>query len=236
MIREWNKVYYYDCLDYRKGLPSLPDKSIDLCITDPPWNINYKGSVGSNEKRKKREGIFYNDKIKNYRLFSLRWFYEINRVCKRIIFTPGIQNLKMWYRITEPTEIILHYKKNGCYGGRISVFNCFDPFLYYGKAKTYFIHNVIEKHSTVGFCKIQDIKHGCPKNSAVWYEVIKGIKPDSVLDPFMGSGTTAEVCTKLGIPWLGYEINEIYREDIEKRLKGCVKEPEQINLLKYVAH
>jgi len=151
-------------------------------------------------------------------------------------FTVTIEVYTTVQSTAELTEIILHYKKNGCYGGRISVFNCFDPFLYYGKTKAYFIHNVIEKHSTVGFCKIQDIKHGCPKNRAVWYEVIKGIKPDSVIDPFMGSGTTAEVCTKLGIPWIGYEINEIYKQDIEKRLKGSVKEPEQINLLKFVVH
>jgi DNA modification methylase len=233
---EWNKVYYCDCLDPKIGLTSLPDRSIDLCITDPPWNINYKGSAGSNGKRKRRDGIFYNDKIQDYELFSLRWFYEIKRICNRIIFTPGIQNLKMWYRITEPTEIILHYKKNGCYGGRISVFNCFDPFLYYGKTEQFFIHNVIEAHSTVGFCKIQNLKHGSPKNRYVWNEIIKGIKPDSVIDPFIGSGTTAEVCTKLGIPWIGYEINEIYKVDIETRLKNCVKEPEQMNLLKFVVH
>ena len=52
----------------------------------------------------------------------------------------------------------------------------------------------------------------------------------------MGSGTTAEICTKLGIPWIGYEMNESYKQDIETRLKNCVKEPHQIKLFKYLVH
>ncbi|MFW9972967.1 MAG: DNA methyltransferase [Candidatus Odinarchaeota archaeon] len=60
------------------------------------------------------------------------------------------------------------------------------------------------------------------------------LRPKSVLDRFMGSGTTAEVCTKLGIPWFRYEMNKNFKQDIETRLKNCVKEPQQINLLKYM--
>lgn len=40
---EWNTVKYIDCMDLDEGLPSLPDKSIDLCFTDPPWLNQYKG-------------------------------------------------------------------------------------------------------------------------------------------------------------------------------------------------
>ncbi len=50
----------------------------------------------------------------------------------------------------------------------------------------------------------------------------------------METGTTAEVCTKLGIKWLGYEINKEYRKDIEKRLSHCQKEPFQIELTNFV--
>ncbi len=73
--------------------------------------------------------------------------------------------------------------------------------------------------------------HPCPKDPKLWKYIIGNIKPKSVLDPFMGSGTTAEICTKLGIPWLGYEINEVYSQDINKRLKNCKKEPKQISLM-----
>jgi DNA modification methylase len=43
---------------------------------------------------------------------------------------------------------------------------------------------------------------------------------DIVLDPFMGSGTTAEVALRLGRQYLGFEINPEYVELAEKRLSA----------------
>ena len=45
-----------------------------------------------------------------------------------------------------------------------------------------------------------------------------------VLDPFMGSGTTAVVAELLGRNWIGIEINPEYCKIIEKRLKKEVGE------------
>jgi DNA modification methylase len=231
---EWNTVKYIDCMDKKEGLPSLPDKSIDLCLTDPPYNIGYKFSVGSNEKRRRRGGIHYNDNIPNYYGWCHQWFGELLRVCNKIIFTPGTQNLKFWYENYDPIDIFIYYKKNGCFGGRVSVFNCFEPFLYFGKSKQYFLYNVMEETSTVGFLKKQRISHASPKNRNIWYRIIASLNPESVIDPFLGSGTTAEVCTKLGIPWIGYELNEVYSQDINKRLRNCKKEPNQIQLEEWI--
>ena len=219
------------------GLPSLPDKSVDLCLTDPPWNINYKGmkSNCAGPKGDNSQYIMYDDNIDNYKDFCINLFKELNRICKRIIIAPGRQNLHLWYNISHPLDIIIHYKKNGGFGGNLSVYNNFDVFLYYGEkvSKPYYINNVIEEIATWGWLKKQlppnqrDFLHPCPKNYKVWFKLINGIKPKSIIDPFMGSGTTAAVCTKLGIPWIGYEINEIYSQDINRRLKNCVKEPTQ---------
>lgn len=43
---------------------------------------------------------------------------------------------------------------------------------------------------------------------------------DLVYDPFMGSGTTALVCQKLGRNWLGSEISEEYCSIAMKRIEG----------------
>jgi DNA modification methylase len=50
--------------------------------------------------------------------------------------------------------------------------------------------------------------------------ILAGSKPgDLVLDPFMGSGTVAGVCEKLGRHWVGCELNPKYEELIPLRIK-----------------
>jgi len=40
---ELNKIYYMDCLDFLK---EIQDNSVDLIVTDPPYNIsNYSNSL-----------------------------------------------------------------------------------------------------------------------------------------------------------------------------------------------
>jgi DNA modification methylase len=51
------------------------------------------------------------------------------------------------------------------------------------------------------------IKSGCPKNGIV-------------LDPFMGSGTTAIVAKRLGMNFIGFEINKDYLKIINRRLSN----------------
>lgn len=41
-----------------------------------------------------------------------------------------------------------------------------------------------------------------------------------VLDPFIGIGNTAIACTRLGIKWVGFEIDELYVREAEKRIKS----------------
>ena len=45
-------------------------------------------------------------------------------------------------------------------------------------------------------------------------------KGDTVLDPFMGSGTTAVVAKKLNRKWIGIEQSKTYVRLAEKRIKN----------------
>lgn len=227
---EWNSVKYIDCMDPDQGLPSLPDNSIDLCITDPPYNANFKMKL----KRLAYKTIPYNDKIENYDDWCKTWYFELKRICKLIVLTPGNQNLRMWYLIDNPREQLIHYKKNCCGSTYLSHNTQYEPILVFGKywdwsfGKKPFKLNVFEI-----LRETSNYIHPCPKSYQLWYQIISGLNPTSVIDPFLGSGTTAEVCTKLGIPWIGYEIIPEYSQDIEKRLKNCIIEPKQITLEHY---
>lgn len=214
---EWNRVKYIDCLDEKEGLPSLPDKSIDLCFTDPPYGNNFKGK----KKYPNKNTIYFKD---DYSFdWQIEWFEEILRICKGVIFTPGNTYFFDWIRYKKPHNFIRYwYKPNAC--------NLFllEPFLLYGKIKN---NNKIRHVFEIPIIPKKNIIHPTPKQFEVWYYILNKLKPKSVIDPFLGSGTTAEVCIKLGIPWLGYEINEVYSQDINKRLKNCKKEPKQKEII-----
>ena len=56
-------------------------------------------------------------------------------------------------------------------------------------------------------------------------EVMKniiGILPDgiTVIDPFMGSGTTGVACAELGVDFVGIELDEQYFEIAKKRINS----------------
>jgi len=64
--------------------------------------------------------------------------------------------------------------------------------------------------------------HSCPKPLNVWCDILKKgsiNENDIVLDPFMGSGTTAVACLKLKRNYIGFEISKEYCDLAEKRIK-----------------
>ena len=63
---ELNKIYNMDCLE---GMEEMPDKSIDLIVTDPPYNI----------------GKAKWDKIDNY----IEWMGTVFKECERVLKDNG---------------------------------------------------------------------------------------------------------------------------------------------------
>ncbi len=51
-------------------------------------------------------------------------------------------------------------------------------------------------------------------------------KPKSVIDPFLGSGTTAISCVRRGIPFVGIEIDPGYFDIACRRIAAALKEPD----------
>jgi len=79
--------------------------------------------------------------------------------------------------------------------------------------------------------------HPAPFPKELPYRLIKlySFYGDTVLDPFMGTGTTAEAAIELGRNAIGYEINSEYKELIDKKVKRAVEgeEYQQMSLFRY---
>lgn len=222
-----------DCLEM---MCALPDASVDAVITDPPYC-----SGGFNESQKKLSnghglrsdtrkeiGWFTND---NMGTSGAVWLLRsvavaANRVMRDggslCLFTdwrmipiiePALESSGLrWYNLVVwdkgggglgwgfrmQHELILHFTK--------------------GKFKAY-------DHSVGNVISVPRMNHNgrlhqTQKPTDLLKSIVKVVSPKSgtVLDPFMGSGTTGVACVKLNRDFIGMEINPDYFAIAEKRI------------------
>jgi len=193
------------CGDCREILPTLPDKSFDLCLTDPPYNVgrNYGGTL--------------DDKREDYEAWCVEWFSIIKEKSNSIVFSVGIKNIPMWFRIEPPIWQYCWFKSNNMgHGSKYTNICVWEPFLIYGAAKRLGVDGiflpVVPQKDTGG--------HDCPKPIKLMIRLVNDLTDvgQEILDPFCGSGTTLVAAKQLGRKAVGIEISEKYCEIAVKRL------------------
>lgn len=200
------KLYNGDCLEKIK---ELPDKSIDLIVTDPPYflGMTHNGQKGDFTDLKICEP-FYNG-----------LFTEYNRVLKdegRIYFFTDWRGYAFYYpvfaRHIPVRNLIVWDKKSGA-GNQ---YNFAHEFIIYGTKKP-----INQGGSNVwretafssGARKTNGEKvHPTQKPVELIERIIKdGSKPGAtVFDGFMGSGTTGVACLNTGRKFIGVELQQKY--------------------------
>jgi hypothetical protein len=190
-------IYHADCREI------LPFVEADLVLTDPPYNVGmqYKSHY---------------DRRDDYRDWCAEWFH----LCPRpLVMTPGTVNLFMWHGIEPPTWVCAWLKPNQASPSRIGGFNVWEPILVYGKLPGRVGHDAWRDIiPTSDRCK--EFDHPCPKDFKAWLGILHrfGKGCDSILDPFMGSGTTLVAAKQLGRKCVGIELEEKYCEIAVQRL------------------
>ena len=198
-------LYLGDCMDI---LPTL-DK-VDAVITDPPYGINYDPTQ---YKGNFKEKIFNDDKE-----FDPT---KIIKLCKTVILW-GANN----------------YTKNLPKGGWL----CWDkrtneasdgvlgsPFelAWHSNHKKYKIARI--QHCGVINADGAGIKREHPTQkpiSLMKWCIDQAGNPQTILDPFMGSGTTGVAAIQLGCKFIGIEREPKYFEIACKRIEQAVAQPQ----------
>ncbi len=243
---EMNKIHQGDCLDVMKY---IPDESIDLVLTDPPYNIRWKQQMELHG----RKPFYHNfgelkgedgwDKQGLKTLYK-NLFPELDRILKEngsaLIFTSqeGIgymtdearkNNLDMkatiFWKKTNPMPQIR--KKN-----YVSAVECIVwIFRRNPKKVSYTINFRTQKEMQNWFeypiCAGKErTKHPTQKPLKLIKDLIENHsnRGDIILDPFVGSGTTAVACLELERNFIGIEINKEYVEIANKRLKPYLEQ------------
>ena len=198
-----------DCLEIMKW---IPDKSVNLVLTDPPYGINVIGgnkpfgSIGGNNivKANKYNPII-NDDIK----IDLSELFRVSK--NQIIFGGNYFNLP-----TSKGWIVWDKKKKNDWNDNFSdgelAWTSFDKPL---KIYRYLFMGCLQEG------KREKRAHPTQKPLPLFKWILeKYSQPnDVILDPFLGSGTTAVACLELNRHFIGIELSSEYCEIAKKRIR-----------------
>lgn len=203
-----NQVICGDCIGVMKH---IPNKSVDLILTDPPYNAK---NIGPNKREYKGQQMQL--PLYEYIQFCEEWFSEAQRISKCMVFTPGISNMCYY---PQPYWVLCWHKPAAISFNRMGGFNTWEPIFVYGKAKERLGQDYI-LFNTLNLAKGPERNHPCPKPPDLWtWLLLKFTKEDDlVLDIFNGSATTSLVCKKNGRMFIGIDHIQLYCEIAERRL------------------
>jgi modification methylase len=227
------KIHVGDCL---KFMQSLPDKCVDLVVTSPPYNM---GQFTRNGGANVYENYSGNDMEENdYREWIWKIIYQIERI------TRGYWAFNIKYRYKNNRCILPHWVLDKTttnlrneiiwkYGYYVDVNNDkFYPghehiFISSKNSETKIDHHELSKLGDVWEIPAARIVdgiggkiHPAPFPSIIPQRIIEAVTVSDgvVFDPFMGSGTSAVACERLGRRWFGCEISEAYCSIAQKRI------------------
>ena len=223
--------YTLECGNSLDLLKKLPEESIDLVVTDPPYRV----ISGGNKNDKWKSGysksvLFKNDgKIFDHNDVNfVDWIPLVYRVLKQnthFYCMTNVLNLKKVLQVCEDCGFKLHnilvWEKNTANANRWYMKNCeFTIFCYKGNAKS--INNPSSKTVHM-FNNIVGTKtHPTEKPVELFELYIKNSsnKGDVVLDPFMGTGSSGVACRRLDRHYIGYEIDQNYFQIAKQKLEN----------------
>jgi len=202
-----NKVICGDCLDVMK---EMPDKSIDVILTDPVWPNALKSLQGSDNPWK-----LFKSAAKHFPRLTNRVVVHLGCTSDPRFLSAIPKEMPFlrtcWLRYSFPS-----FRGRILIGSDVAYAFGFPP-------KSWKGHHLLSGEITGNSSKNIEIKkkiHPAIRNlTHVKYLIDKFSLPgDLVLDPFVGSGTTLRAAKDLKRNFIGIEINPDYCKIAEKRL------------------
>lgn len=208
-----NTIIEGDCLEVMK---SIADKSVDLILTDPPYGINIGSSTGGAKPFGKNRGT-KSIAPKSYRGFndtkppSKDYFTEMMRISKNQIIFGGNYFIENLY--ASPCWIVWDKDNSGNFADCELAWTSFKTGV---KKYRYRWNGMLQEDM-----KNKEVRiHPTQKPRVLFKKIIVDYSKegDTILDPFLGSGTTAVACKELGRKYIGIEIDPEYCKIAEQRL------------------
>lgn len=214
---EFNKVYNMDCLDLMREMVEQ-GIVVDWLIADPPYGIDYAtasakvgGDQYGNAKTSKR---CYESKDWDKERISKEYFDLMFKVSKNQIIFGG----NYYTDYLPPTKSWVIWDKRCDDKYRNDFADCEMAWCSTGQARVFrYLYNGMIQ----GNMKNKEQRfHPTQKPIEIIIQLLKYYtkEGDTIFDPFMGSFTTAVACHKMGIKFLGAELDKEYFEKGTERL------------------
>ena len=235
---ELNKIYLGDAYELIKDIPS---KSIDLIMTDPPYQINGLGDASGMFRERKTShklelhqanlgvGVdlkILDDFVRVMKLINIYIWCNKDQIYDYLTYFVKERQCNweiiVWAKTNPPPFTCGHYLKDKEYclyfwekGIKV------NPTFQTGKTFYLTSTNVYDK---------DDYLHPTIKDINIVETLIgNSCKSGTVLDPFVGSGTSCLAAKHLGLNYIGFEINEKFYKIAQDRLRG-INQKGQLNL------
>ncbi|MBQ7560248.1 MAG: site-specific DNA-methyltransferase [Synergistaceae bacterium] len=238
------------CGDAVTEMQKIPDKSIDLIITSPPYNL--KNSTGNGMKNGSCGKWANAALIKGYSTYDdnmpydkyVKWQRECLSEMMRLINDDGaifynhkwrVQNglLQDRREIVEgfPVRQIIIWRRKGGINFNPGYFlPTYEVIYLIAKPAFKLVPHANSFGDVWEFPQEMKNKHPAPFPVALIERIISSTNANIILDPFMGSGTTAVAAKNLNRNFIGIEIAPEYCEMSKERL-SCQLQSTQRELL-----
>lgn len=189
-------IYHGDCREV------LPELSGDAVITDPPYGVG------------KDYGDEYDDSPKEY----WDWFLDVIPVMRSaapvVAFTHRVAALRY---LTDWDWVGVWHKPRAMAGlNWYPVMPHWEPIFMYGIGGR---RDLPRRFDVLSHNPAPITQHPCPKPTSLYIDLVNWLVPiGTVIDPFMGSGTTLRAAKDLGRTAIGIELSERYCEIAADRL------------------
>ena len=230
MKMEFDKIYNMDCLE---GMRQIPDGSIDMVVTSPPYNFG-----GFDRNGRKSGYATYSDDLEDSEYKA--WIKQVLTECARVLkpggtiywnhkgkFEDHVYKHCFWVIDLCPIQLAQHIVWNYPSSPDVAKIKWYprheEIFMFTKGASSYFN----EEAAAIG--DVWQISHVDPTNDhpapfplGLARRCVYGSCPEggTILDPFMGSGTTAIACIKEKRHFIGFELSKEYFDKAQRRIKA----------------
>lgn len=230
-VRERESILWNgDCLEL---LNNIPNESVDMILTDPPYNISRPNNFHT---LKGRHGMDYGEWDKDFdqRTWLKLAIPKLKKGGNIVVFNSfeNIGLIAQEFRANNiEVKCLLRWEKTNPFPRNVNrlFVNNIELALWGVKGKGWTFNKPIDvPYHTGKFVSPivmgkEKTKHPTQKSLKVIKEIMSILsnKKDIILDPFMGSGTTGVACKEMNRSFIGIELDKNYFNIAKERIENA---------------